>query len=854
MKQNVQYLVGIFVTGVAFMVFIAPQVHAESPSWLNGSVTATIDSLPYPWEQSGCDQQLVRTGLYMAESWNLCMYQQDGFRYTYFSPMGGPYYNFLFGRSNSDYVYRVTNLVDNFITIPHSKDLLIFKSEMPEKNAKRLYIVRDFASKLIAHTNSDSTTSYTLPDEALTPVLYNEGGETGEYTQVAMSKNAEWLVLQRYNNGGFVRINLETLEAKWFAKYSPPQEINAHGETQFAITDDGRWVAATGKFIGVTVYDLENKCGTSSMHDDDHTATVECPGISFFTQVKALALGVMDYINYPQFDEDVKRLSVYTIPVWYLGTPDTRWVTLTLDGDAPSRLDYLALGDSYSSGEGDIGKNPQGGSYYRTLTDVDNYNCHVSSRSYPFLLRNSYGLTTDKMQSVACSGAKVFLDYYQLPTNYRGQGNRLAGKNLSERTQLQQDALDHFTPGLTPQLEFVKKYQPKVVTLTGGGNDVGFADILQYCASPTWEMIFVDDTCGYAKWDSDLKKMLYDSIDSQYGTNQLLLTKIKAASPDTRIVIVGYPSFVADGITSVCGSNAGALNRIERYMLNRAVSYMNTMLKGLARDNDVSYVDIENSLHGGRICEGAEYVTGLTDIGTEKIKKLYFDETFHPNAAGHQKIAERIEQSHVFTANSVPTVSEYEPNPNAVQSFPYEMISGQTTLRYNRSFNVTINPHTFQPSTSIVLTAFSEPTVLGDFTVDSDGGATMLVDATKLLPGHHVLVVQGMSYSGEPIRYYQFFTVDESQSSEKIETPRVENSPTPAGSYGNTQILAGSNLVDVPQIATHTPYFEKGMSSRKNKLDYKEGSTNNIIRTWLFIGILCVIGGLIWYGVIRKAK
>ena len=47
-------------------------------------------------------------------------------------------------------------------------------------------------------------------------------------------------------------------------------------------------------------------------------------------------------------------------------------------------LNYLALGDSYSSGEGDIGKKANGSSYYVYGTD-GNEECHLSSRSYPFL-------------------------------------------------------------------------------------------------------------------------------------------------------------------------------------------------------------------------------------------------------------------------------------------------------------------------------------------------------------------------------------------------------------------------------------------------------------------------------------
>lgn len=67
----------------------------------------------------------------------------------------------------------------------------------------------------------------------------------------------------------------------------------------------------------------------------------------------------------------------------------------------PTKLDYLALGDSYSSGEGDTEKNnATGQKYYRQLTDVNEdkkqgipgEKCHVSTRSYPYKLANWIGL------------------------------------------------------------------------------------------------------------------------------------------------------------------------------------------------------------------------------------------------------------------------------------------------------------------------------------------------------------------------------------------------------------------------------------------------------------------------------
>src|SRR5690606_18148670 len=92
------------------------------------------------------------------------------------------------------------------------------------------------------------------------------------------------------------------------------------------------------------------------------------------------------------------------------------WRTIRAAGYVPStpQLDYLALGDSYSSGEGDIERRSNGSTYYLEGTDVTGdyekgipeEKCHVSNRSYPFVLQQSGAVEGDRIQSVACSGAK----------------------------------------------------------------------------------------------------------------------------------------------------------------------------------------------------------------------------------------------------------------------------------------------------------------------------------------------------------------------------------------------------------------------------------------------------------------
>lgn len=83
------------------------------------------------------------------------------------------------------------------------------------------------------------------------------------------------------------------------------------------------------------------------------------------------------------------------------------------------------------------------------------------------------------------------------------------------------------------------------------------------------------------------------------------------------------------------------MTRQEKTGINLGIKSLNSILKSAADATSVEYIDIENALVGGRLCDtDARYVTGLNDIGIGNIKEENAQELFHPNSLGHQKIAE----------------------------------------------------------------------------------------------------------------------------------------------------------------------------------------------------------------------
>lgn len=507
-----------------------------------------------------------------------------------------------------------------------------------------------------------------------------------------------------------------------------------------------------------------------------------------------------------------------------LGIPNLAKPLQAVEYSLVPRLDYLALGDSYSSGEGDTGKKPDGSSYYLPGT-VGAGQCHLSSRSYPFLLRVKWGIGSDKMKSVACSGARVLPDYYGNPSNYIGQAQSIKDMNLHDRKVRQSSAIDEFRPGEIQQIEFVKKYRPKVLTLTGGGNDVGFADIIKYCASPTWQAFaMVDDTCGYAVGGSELNKILYSSIDTQYQYNKALISKLKEASPSTKIIIIGYPSFISPS-TAVCGLNGGVLDSDERRMIDSGVEHMNSMLEYLAKDEDVSYIDVQNTLNGGRICEGAEYVTDIADIGIEKVRRGYFDETFHPNAVGHEKIANKIDVSGVYGEDEVPQSTSYSPSSTRL-SRNMTLIEGGKLIT-GISSNIKIPVQSFLPGSQASLTMYSEPVSLGSFMVASDGSIDVGIDTADLLPGRHTMVASGLDPNGVRIDYTQLIDVGFSQ--DDMDGDGIKDDVDPClyiTSWYDEK--SGNNVCEVNSMRGSTVYNASMVSKGLIPLTVSSAVSNNL--------------------------
>ncbi|OLF17978.1 SGNH/GDSL hydrolase family protein [Actinophytocola xanthii] len=232
---------------------------------------------------------------------------------------------------------------------------------------------------------------------------------------------------------------------------------------------------------------------------------------------------------------------------------------LTLTGVQPAQAaagPYTALGDSYSSGVGTRTYYPDSGSCYR------------SPRAYPVLVAQQLGAP---LTFAACSGAEV-------PDVL----NQLGSLNASTA----------------------------YVTVSVGGNDAGFADVITQCALP-WPFTC---TSQINNANTFIRNTLPGLLDNLY-------TQIRNRAPNAQVAVVGYPRLFN-------GQECNALARIsraEQTSLNATADLLATTIGGRAAAHGFTFVDVRSAFTGHAVCDDAEWINGLSTPILE---------SYHPNTAG----------------------------------------------------------------------------------------------------------------------------------------------------------------------------------------------------------------------------
>lgn len=227
---------------------------------------------------------------------------------------------------------------------------------------------------------------------------------------------------------------------------------------------------------------------------------------------------------------------------------------------------YVALGDSYSSGVG------------TRVFYEESGECDRSPYAYGPKIASAKGYT---LNFEACSGATT------LDVNEKQLGH------LSSSTSL--------------------------VTITIGGNDAGFSNVIINCALYYF-------TCGEAINEADtfIKNTLPGRLETTYKD-------IRAKATNATVIVLGYPKlFTKEGTTC----NVNFLTSGNEKRMNESAELLDSVIKGRAEVAKFTFVNPTSPFESHEVCSSSEWLNGQSDP---------LSESYHPNVSGQAEFTSLIE-------------------------------------------------------------------------------------------------------------------------------------------------------------------------------------------------------------------
>jgi hypothetical protein len=263
-------------------------------------------------------------------------------------------------------------------------------------------------------------------------------------------------------------------------------------------------------------------------------------------------------------------VAVTAVAVLVLLAPPTQAGT---GAAAPRHLEYVAMGDSYTSG-------PLVLPHDTTWAPED---CGQSVVNYPHLAAPAIGATA--FVDVSCGSATI-------DDLYKTQGPLpVGGFNR-------------------PQLDAVGP-DTDVVTIGMGGNDVGFVGLALGCIRLLGPPVEQPCSPAYTAGGKDLVSADIAAVGPELGR---ALRDIHAKAPHAQVFVVGYPVALPDS-GQACWPYVPILPADMPYLVAK-FKEMNAMLAAQAAANDATYIDVYTSSIGHDACQlpTVAWVNGLVVV------------------------------------------------------------------------------------------------------------------------------------------------------------------------------------------------------------------------------------------------
>lgn len=331
-------------------------------------------------------------------------------------------------------------------------------------------------------------------------------------------------------------------------------------------------------------------------------------------------------------------------------------VNVYADNNISDPVIMVSLGDSYSSGEGIEPFYGQGKSLSNKVKD-ENWLAHRSQKSWPSLLEvpGLQGTMSDYNVDTSISSNCQWYFKASSGAETKHFNNTKQRKNYNKLFYDGITLIPHFLSGyqdLPKQLDVFNDINGTVdyVTLSVGGNDVDFANIITTCATGSTYL-------GSTKLEKKINS-LWDNFDTTQANIKKVYVDIQnAAGSQAEIIVAGYPKLLdKDG-------KGFLISKQEATLVNTNVSKFNDKLESIVNEcrnsgMNIHFVDVEAEFDkdgGHQAYSSNAWINKIMlgakeqDLEDNAVASAY---SVHPNELGAQAYARCVNAKIVEIENS----------------------------------------------------------------------------------------------------------------------------------------------------------------------------------------------------------
>lgn len=167
-----------------------------------------------------------------------------------------------------------------------------------------------------------------------------------------------------------------------------------------------------------------------------------------------------------------------------------------------------------------------------------------------------------------------------------------------------------------------------LVTITAGGNNLRVDDLVRYCGAAIVDPLAVplcQATTDFAADEISFGSLFRDVVS--------LIHSVRAAAPNARIVVTGYPYLYDPAGINPAGPSAPLM-----YQSTTLVGGLNAVIENAAKLTGAQYVDVTGAFAGHGIGSAEPWINGNTSGPG----------SFHPNAAGYKAYYSALQGAGVY--------------------------------------------------------------------------------------------------------------------------------------------------------------------------------------------------------------